>query len=193
MPRSPGRAAARSPRSARWRCGPSTRKRSADDDRPILPRVNGDGRAALEQIVREESGLVLAALIASCGDFDLADGAFQDAVAVARSFLVPEATMAKRLERAKHKIRAAQIPFRVPAPDAWFERVQSVLAVIYLIFNAGYSATGASRDERCALCAEGIRLARILAALLPGEGEVHALHALVLLHDARRDARIGGD
>jgi RNA polymerase sigma-70 factor (ECF subfamily) len=68
-----------------------------------------------------------------------------------------------------------------------------VLAVIYLIFNEGYSATGASGGERRALCAEAIRLARILAALLPAEGEVHALCALVLLHDARRDARVGAD
>ncbi len=113
--------------------------------------------------------------------------------AVARSFLVPEVTMAKRLERAKHKIRDAQIPFRVPPPEEWATRVQSVLAVVYLIFNEGYSATGASGDERRALCAEAIRLARILVALLPGEGEVHALCALVLLHDARRDARVGAD
>ena len=70
---------------------------------------------------------------------------------------------------------------------------QSVLAVVYLIFNEGYSATDASADERRALCEEAIRLARMLAALLPAEGEVHALLALVLLHDARRDARVGAD
>jgi RNA polymerase sigma-70 factor, ECF subfamily len=253
------------------------------------------GHAALDRIVREEAGLVLAALVASCGDFDLAEEAFQDAVAtalerwpregvpvrpagwlitaarrraidrlrhgamraskstalreselarlaardpepdveaaalpderlrliftcchpalatearvaltlrtlgglstaaVAHSFLVPEATMAKRLERAKHKIRDAGIPFRVPSPDEWSARVASVLAVVYLIFNAGYSATGASTDERRALCAEAIRLARLLAALLPAESEVHGLCALVLLHDARRDARVGAD
>jgi RNA polymerase sigma-70 factor (ECF subfamily) len=251
--------------------------------------------AALEQIAREESGIVLGALVASCGDLDLAEEAFQDSVAialerwprdgvpqrpaawlittarrraidrlrhgamraskstavreselarlaerggepealepivpderlrliftcchpalaletrvaltlrtlgglstaaVARSFLVPEATMAKRIERAKHKIRDARIPFRVPAPEEWVSRVSSVLAVVYLIFNEGYSATGASAAERRALCEEAIRLARILAGLLPDEGEVHSLRALVLLHDARRAARIAAD
>ena len=253
------------------------------------------GRAALEQIARDESGLVLASLVASCSDLDLAEEAFQDAVAtalerwpregvpdrpaawlvtvarrraidrlrhgamargkstalreselarlaergeppepaedpvpderlrliftcchpalapearvaltlrtlgglstdaVARSFLVPVATMAKRLERAKQKIREAQIPYRVPESTEWAARLSSVLAVIYLIFNEGYSATGAAAVERRALCAEALRLARLLAALLPAESEVHGLCALVLLHGARRDARVGSD
>jgi RNA polymerase sigma-70 factor (ECF subfamily) len=255
--------------------------------------LSAASRAALGEIVREETGVVLASLIARFGDFDLAEDAFQDAVAaalerwpedglprspaawltvtarrraldrlrhramreekgealraseelrraerageeadetvgderlrllftcchpalslearvaltlrtlgglsteaVARAFLLPAATLAKRLERAKRKIRDARIPYRVPPETEWAARLGSVLAVIYLIFNEGYSATGADREVRRALCGEAIRLARVLASLLPGEGEAHALLALLLLHDARRDARVGGD
>ncbi len=113
--------------------------------------------------------------------------------AVARAFLLPVATLAKRLDRAKRKIRDARIPYRVPPETEWAARLESVLAVLYLIFNEGYSATGADLDARRSLCEEAIRLARLLAALLPREGEVHALLALTLLHDARRDARLGTD
>jgi RNA polymerase sigma-70 factor (ECF subfamily) len=248
---------------------------------------------ALEAIVRGEAGLVLASLIASFGDFDLAEDALQDAVAaalerwprdgvpgrpaawltvaarrraldrlrhravradkadalrasealrraeaatreadesvpderlrllftcchpalareaqvaltlrtlgglsteaVARAFLLPVATLAKRLERAKRKIRDAKIPYRVPPEAEWPERLGAVLAVLYLIFNEGYSAGDAEPAARRALCAEAIRLARVLAALLPGEGEPHALLALMLLHDARREARLAPD
>jgi RNA polymerase sigma-70 factor (ECF subfamily) len=109
--------------------------------------------------------------------------------AVARAFLLPTATLAKRLERAKAKIRDARIPFRVPAQAEWPERLGSVLAVLYLIFNEGYSATDAEPESRRALCDEAIRLARMLTALLPNEGEAHALLALMVLHHARRDAR----
>jgi RNA polymerase sigma-70 factor (ECF subfamily) len=247
-------------------------------------------REALEAIVRAESGLVLAALIARFGDFDLAEDAFQDAVAaaletwprggvperpaawltvaarrraldrlrqratredkapalresealrrkeiaeypadesvpderlsllftcchpalapearvaltlrtlgglsteaVARAFLLPVATLAKRLERAKRKIRDARIPYHVPPPTEWAERLESVLAVVYLVFNEGYSATEADPAARRALCEEAIRLARALARLVPREGEAHALLALMLLHDARREARL---
>ena len=250
-------------------------------------------REALETIVRNEAGLVLASLIASCGDFELAEDAFQDAVAaalerwpgegvparpagwltvvarrrvidrlrhravhadkasafraneelrraelaseetdesvpderlrllftcchpaltpearvaltlrtlgglsteaVARAFLLPVPTLAKRLERAKAKIRDAKIPYRVPLEAEWSERIGSVLAVLYLIFNEGYSATDAESEARRSLCEEAIRLARVLAALLPDEGEVHGLLALMCLHDARRDARVGAD
>ena len=101
---------------------------------------------------------------------------------IARAFLVPKATMAQRLVRAKNKIKVAGIPFRVPPDHLLPDRVTAVLAVVYLIFNEGYSA-------RTDLAAEAIRLGRALAELMPDEPEVHGLLALMLLHDARRDAR----
>jgi RNA polymerase sigma-70 factor (ECF subfamily) len=104
---------------------------------------------------------------------------------IARAFLVPEATLAQRLVRAKRKIRDAKIPLRVPPEHLLPERLRTVLAVIYLVFNAGYGP-----PVRRELCAEAIRLALLLATLMPDEAEVHGLHALVLLQDARRDARV---
>jgi RNA polymerase sigma-70 factor (ECF subfamily) len=107
---------------------------------------------------------------------------------IARAFLVPGETMKRRLTRAKTKIRDAGIPFRVPEPGRLEERLAVVLAVIYLIFNQGYSAPGQAGH----LAAEAIRLGRVLAALLPGQTEPLGLLALMLLHDARRDARFAG-
>jgi RNA polymerase sigma-70 factor (ECF subfamily) len=107
---------------------------------------------------------------------------------VASAFLLPEATLAKRLVRAKTKIREARIPFRVPDASALPERLSSVLAVIYLVFNQGWSH--AELAATSSLCLEAIRLARIVAALLPDEPEARGLLALLLLHHARRDARV---
>jgi len=101
---------------------------------------------------------------------------------IARAFLVPEPTMAQRLVRAKKKIKAASIPFRIPADHLLPDRLAAVLAVVYLIFNEGYGG-------RTDLAAEAVRLGRSLAELMPDEPEVHGLLALMLLHDARREAR----
>jgi len=108
---------------------------------------------------------------------------------IARAFLVPEATLAQRLVRAKRKIRDAGIPYRVPPAELLAERLQSVLAVVYLVFNEGYSATAGSEVVRADLCAEAIRLGRLLAELMPDEPEILGLLALMLLHDSRKHTR----
>ncbi len=108
---------------------------------------------------------------------------------IARAFLVSQATMAQRLVRAKAKIRDAGIPYEVPADDALDERLDGVMAAIYLVFNEGYSATFGDALVRRDLCAEAIRLSRLLNELLPGRAEPRGLLALMLLHDSRRDTR----
>ena len=112
---------------------------------------------------------------------------------IAHAFLIAEPAMAQRLVRAKKKIRDAGIPFRVPPDHLLPERLRSVLAVLYLVFNEGYSASGEGVPIRDDLCDEAIRLAKLLAVLMPDEPEALGLLALMLLHDARREARVGAD
>jgi RNA polymerase sigma factor (sigma-70 family) len=110
---------------------------------------------------------------------------------IAKAFLVPEATMAQRISRAKQKIKASGIPFRMPAPEEFAPRLGSVLHVLYLLFNEGYTSSAGADLHRTDLSGEAIRLTRAVHAMLPEHGEVTGLLALMLLNDARRPARTG--
>ena len=112
---------------------------------------------------------------------------------IARAFLVPEPTLAQRLVRAKRKIRDAGIPYRVPPVELLPERLEGVLQVLYLVFNEGHTASSGDELVRRELCAEAIRLARLLTTLMPDEPETLGLLALMLLHDARREARTSAE
>jgi RNA polymerase sigma-70 factor, ECF subfamily len=114
-------------------------------------------------------------------------------VEIARAFMVPTETMAKRLVRTKHKIQDARIPYRVPPDHQLPERLRAVLVVLYALFNEGYSATAGADLIRRNLCAEAIRLARLLVELMPDEPEALGLLSLLVLHDARRPARVDID
>ncbi|GIJ45520.1 RNA polymerase sigma24 factor [Virgisporangium aliadipatigenens] len=112
---------------------------------------------------------------------------------IARAFLVPEATMARRITRAKRSVKASGVPFRLPPDAVRGERLAAVLHTLYLIFNEGYASTGGPSVHRADLAAEAIRLARLVHRLLPGDSEVAGLLALMLLTDARRPARTAAD
>jgi RNA polymerase sigma factor (sigma-70 family) len=114
-------------------------------------------------------------------------------VEIARAYLVPEPTIAQRIVRAKRTLAKAAVPFEVPAPQERAERLGSVLEVIYLIYNEGYSATAGADWMRPALCLDALRLGRTLAALMPREPEVHGLVALMEIQSSRADARVGPD
>ncbi|MGH3432725.1 MAG: RNA polymerase sigma factor, partial [Thermocrispum sp.] len=112
---------------------------------------------------------------------------------IARAFLVPESTMGQRISRGKQSIKKSGVPFRMPPATERQARLGAVLHVLYLIFNEGYTATSGDELQRVELSAEAIRLARILRRLMPDDGEVAGLLALMLLTDARRETRTGGD
>jgi RNA polymerase sigma-70 factor, ECF subfamily len=162
--------------TARSATGPATQRTLPDDQLALLlgcchPALGIDAQVALT--LRAVAGLSTAQ--------------------IARAFLVPEPTMAKRLTRAKHKIRATRIPFTVPDPEHLAQRLPAVLHVIYLVFTQGHASSEATGLVRGDLCDEAVWLAELLAELRPAEPEVRGLAALILLTDARRETRLADD
>ena len=187
-------------KTARNRAIDRLRREAARDDRHAAAMtLLEEDESQEESVVRDDRLL----LIFTCCHPALAQGA-QVALTlrllgglttaqIARAFLLPETTLAQRIVRAKAKIRDAGIPYRVPQEQELPARLRGVLAVVYLIFNEGYMATGGDQAIRGELCDEAIRLGRVLVALMPEEPEVQGLLALMLLIDARRSARLGPD
>lgn len=179
------------------------RSRTFDDKRQALTAIAEVERtfaASPEELLERGPGDDMLRLVFTCCHPSLAEEA-QVALTlrticglstdeIARAFLLDKRAMAQRLVRAKKKIRAAKIPYRVPEPEELEARLEQVLAVLYLVFNEGYSATEGDALVRRELCREGIRLAELVVRLLPGEPEPKGLLALMLLSDSRREARV---
>jgi len=149
--------------------------------------------AGTEGLLRGLAPQALGAVARRYGRFADAEDAVQEALLAAAAFLVPEATMAQRISRAKARIKASEEPFRLPSPEERGARLRLVLHVLYLLFNEGYASNSGPDVARSDLSGEAIRLTRILHATLPEDPELTGLLALMLLTDARRPARSGPD
>src|SRR5215213_10061358 len=180
-----------------FRRSANLRRKTAELGRELVEAEEPDWAAALDEVVEDD---VLRLVFIAChpvlsGEarvaltLRLVGGLTTDEIA--RAFLVPEATLAQRIVRAKRTLTAARVPFEMPTGPDFTARLGSVLGVLYLIFNEGYSATAGEDWTRPALCQEALRLGRILAGLVPDEPEVHGLVALMEIQTSRLRARVG--